>query len=178
MVSQAKISLLRLVTATVKYPVLFIIPPRVMGLYQSLAFYMLTEGAGHLESQWCMTDFVRKVCAKIEAVCISVDYARAPEVKFPGAAHDFYDVFQHIASGKFGDEIDSNKIVVSGDSAGGNLTAVVSSMAVKDGLQNHIKLQAPLCGVFDATDEGVAGSRSWDAFGNDHFLDRATMDYF
>ena len=153
-------------------------PPSSAGLLPKPCFLYAHGGGFTLGEPKVYDSFVRKVCAKIEAVCISVDYARGPEVKFPGAAHDFYDVFQYIASGNFGDEIDSSKIALSGDSAGGNLTAVVSSLAVKDGLQNHIKLQAPLCGVFDMTDDGAADSRSWDAFGNDHFLDRATMDFF
>ena len=176
MVSQAKTSVLRPVTAIMKYPVLFITPVECWTSSKALLFICSRRRLYTWRAK-VYDGFVRKVCAKIEAVCISVDYARGPEVKFPGAAHDFYDVFQYIASGNFGDEIDSSKNNVSGDSAGGNLTAVVSSLAVKDGLQN-VKLQAPLCGVFDMTDDGAANSRSWDAFGNDHFLDRATMDFF
>ena len=153
-------------------------PPTSAGLLPKPCFLYAHGGGWTLGEPKAYDNFVRKVCAKIEAVCISVDYARGPEVKFPGAVHDFYDVFKYVASGDFGDEVDSSKIAVSGDSAGGNLAAVISSLAVKDGLQKHIKLQAPLCGVFDCTKEGVDASRSWDAFGSNHFLDRGTMEFF
>lgn len=101
-----------------------------------------------------------------------------PETKFPGAVHDFYDVFHYVANGNFGDKIDSNKIAISGDSAGGNLTAVTSSLAVKDGLHNQIKIQAPLCGAFDNTPSSRATSRSFQSFQSGYFLSAETMNFF
>ena len=122
--------------------------------------------------------FMMKICEKIQAICISVDYALGPEVKFPGAVHDSYDVFHYIANGHFGNKIDHNKIAISGDSAGGNLTAVISSLAVQDDLHKKIKIQAPLCGAFDSTPTGRAASKSYNAFKEGYFLLGDTMDFF
>ncbi len=57
---------------------------------------------------------------------ISVDYRLAPETPFPGAVEDCWAVTQ--AAGA-----DGRKLVVAGDSAGGNLAAVVSQLAVAHG---------------------------------------------
>jgi acetyl esterase len=60
---------------------------------------------------------------------ISVDYRLAPEHKFPAAVDDAYAAFTWISShaGELG--IDPNRLAVGGDSAGGNLTAVVCQLA-------------------------------------------------
>ena len=58
----------------------------------------------------------------------SVDYRLAPEYKFPAAPEDCYAVAKEFFSGNIID-VNPDKIVLTGDSAGGNLAAVVSLMA-------------------------------------------------
>ncbi|MDA4110745.1 alpha/beta hydrolase [Mycolicibacterium holsaticum] len=63
------------------------------------------------------------------AVVISVDYRLAPEHRWPSAAEDVYAVTQWTArnADRFGGDVE--RIVVGGDSAGGNLAAVTALMA-------------------------------------------------
>jgi acetyl esterase len=64
-----------------------------------------------------------------DAVVIAVDYRRPPEHKFPAAVDDAYAALEWAAA--HAEEIrgDRARIAVTGDSAGGNLSAVVCQLA-------------------------------------------------
>jgi acetyl esterase len=85
------------------------------------------------------------------AVVVSVDYRRAPEVRFPAAFEDSFAAVRDVAGriAQFGGE--ANRLGVAGDSAGGNLAAAVA-LACRDG---GIKLAAQLL-IYPVTD--VAGN--------------------
>ena len=71
----------------------------------------------------------REVCNGAGALVISVDYRLAPEHRFPAAADDCYaaTVWAARHAGEHGG--DTRRLAVAGDSAGGNLAAVVAQMA-------------------------------------------------
>ena len=60
---------------------------------------------------------------------ISVDYRMGPEHKFPAAVDDCFAALRWVAGGAGGRAIDPHRIAVCGDSAGGNLAAVMAIMA-------------------------------------------------
>jgi acetyl esterase len=71
----------------------------------------------------------RALANATQCVLASVEYRLAPETKFPGPAEDCYSATRWLAehAGEFG--ADRSRLVVAGDSAGGNLAAVVSLMS-------------------------------------------------
>lgn len=107
------------------------------------------------------------------AVVISVDYHLAPEYKFPAPAEDCYAATRYVAEhpGEFG--IDPARIAVGGDSAGGNLAAVVAIMARERG-GPRIAFQAL---VYPVTDYNL-DSESYRANANGYLLTVGSMRWF
>jgi acetyl esterase len=68
----------------------------------------------------------RAIAAGVDAVVVSVEYRRAPETPFPGAVDDALAATRWVAGRLEGLGGRSDRLAVAGDSAGGNLSAVVA----------------------------------------------------
>lgn len=71
---------------------------------------------------------------------VSVDYRLAPEHKFPTAAHDAEDALRWLATHADTLGLDSERLAVGGDSAGGTLAAVCAVLARDAGLPLALQL--------------------------------------
>ena len=81
---------------------------------------------GDLDTADCQS---REVCRGAGALVVSVDYRLAPEHRFPAAADDCYSATLWAAENAPAYDGDASSLAVAGDSAGGNLAAVVAQMA-------------------------------------------------
>jgi acetyl esterase len=90
----------------------------------------------------------RKLAHEGELIVISVDYRLAPEHKFPAAVDDAIAATKWVADNARPFSIDAARLSVGGDSAGGNLAAVVA-LAARD--RNGPKLAGQVL-IYPATD--------------------------
>ena len=73
----------------------------------------------------------REIAAAGEVAVVSVDYALSPEAKFPQALEECAAVVHHLATHGADWQLDPSRIVVCGDSAGGNL-ALATGLMLRD----------------------------------------------
>jgi acetyl esterase len=117
------------------------------------------------------------VCATLAqlsgCVVCSVDYRLAPEHRFPAAVEDAREALHWAYANAAGLGADPLRVGVGGDSAGGNLAAVVSQLAARDGGPEPV-LQLL---IYPATDF-TRRRRSRELFGDGFLLTSPEMDWF
>ncbi|HTU75059.1 MAG TPA: alpha/beta hydrolase [Trebonia sp.] len=143
--------------------------PEGGGPFPVVAFY---HGGG-----WVIGDLdthdnmARNICRGAEAVVVSIDYRLAPEHPFPAAAEDAVAAARWIAvhiGGLGGD----GRLAVAGDSAGGNLAAIVAQQLISDGTTLAGQLL-----IYPAVD-AAGGYPSRSQNGKGYFLEQDTIDWF
>lgn len=124
---------------------------------------------GNLESH---DEICRWFANMAGCVVISPAYRLAPEHKFPAAVEDCRAVLTFIqyAAGDLG--IDARRIAVAGDSAGGNLAAVLSLLARDDAMQLTAQL------LFYPNTDAAQTADSYRRFAEGFGLTASTMAWF
>lgn len=117
--------------------------------------------------------FTRMLCAETDAVVVSVDYRLAPEHPHPAAADDAFVALQWVAANAASFGGDAQRIAVAGDSAGGNLSAVVA-LDARDAGGPDVCFQALLYPVTDCRDDRP----SYLDNATGYFLERTSMQFF
>jgi acetyl esterase len=118
-------------------------------------------------------DLCRRLTRAADAIVVSVDYGLAPEHKFPEPVEECYAALRWIAEHAADIGGDPARIAVAGDSAGGNLSAVMALLA-RDRSGPALRLQVLF---YPATDlGGHTPSKRENATG--YFLEEADMRWF
>lgn len=115
----------------------------------------------------------RKLANAGQCVVVSVDYRLAPEHRFPAAAEDGHAAAVWVAENAAELGIDPDRLVVAGDSAGGNLAAACCLMA-RDRQSVAISQQVL---VYPVTDHNF-DRQSYVENGEGYMLTRHSMEWF
>jgi acetyl esterase len=115
----------------------------------------------------------RFLATHAHAGVLAVDYRLAPEHRFPAAVEDALATFRwaEAAAGRLG--FDAKRVAVAGDSAGGNLSAVVAQLATAAGGP----VPAAQLLIYPVTDL-AAKHASYRLFPDGFFLTEAEMDWY
>lgn len=114
----------------------------------------------------------RQLSFESDAVVVAVDYRLAPENKFPAGIEDALAAYDEIAARADDLGIDRTRIAVGGESAGGNISAVVAQ-------QRRSADPAPCFQLLLVPWVDMSGySRSYELFGSGFHLTRELMDWF
>lgn len=153
-------------------PVRVYYPKEIQTNYPALVYY---HGGGWVVGNIDSHDNVCRALTNLaNCVTISVDYRLAPEHKFPAAVVDSFAAVQYIYEHAEDFQVDRSRISVGGDSAGGNLAAVVSNLAKERG-------NPPICFqllFYPSTNLGGNPTASMRENAEGYFLTKGAMEWF
>ncbi len=115
----------------------------------------------------------RFLAAGAECLVVSVDYRRAPEARFPAAVEDAFAATRWVAEHASEIGADPGRLAVGGDSAGGNLAAVVALLA-RDAGGPALQFQLLVYPVTDSSLETASYEENASGYG----LTRADMAWY
>ncbi len=115
----------------------------------------------------------REIVVGTNAAVVFVDYDRSPEAQYPTAIEQAYAATQYVADHGSKLNLDPSRLVVLGDSVGGNMAAAVTLMAKERG-GPKIDFQVLLYPVTDANFE----TGSYQRFADGPWLTRKAMQWF
>jgi acetyl esterase len=136
--------------------------PQASGRVPAIAFY---HGGGFVIGSLDSHDFVaRNLCAGAQALVAAVDYRMGPEHRFPAAVEDAWAALNWLHAHAASLGADPARLGVHGDSAGGNLAAVVALMA-RDAGGPHLRLQSLVYPLAEASLRGDSVTKFAEGYG-------------
>ncbi len=146
-----------------------ILQPRKLADGERVGVVLYFHGGGFFAGGLDETDLiVRQIAHDADVIVVNVAYRLAPEAKFPTAVNDAYAALKWVAGNADRLSVDPARVVLAGDSAGGNLVIVTCLMARDQG-GPAIKLQVPIYPSLDLRPRPPYASRErWG--GGEYFL--------
>jgi len=128
---------------------------------------------------WIMGDkdthdmLVRHLSVCTNSVVAFVNYSRSPEAVYPTAIEEIYGVLQYLYDNAKDFNINPDKIVIAGDSAGANMAAVT---CIKSKIEHGPKILYQVL-LYPVTDAKM-NTESYDEFKNGPWLSKKAMEWF
>jgi acetyl esterase len=118
-------------SASGDFEVRIVRPPGSTGLLPAVLYL---HGGGWILGSWITHDLLtRRLAVGVNAAVVFVEYSRAPEARYPVQLEQCYAAAQWIQDQGAGAGFDITRIAVAGDSAGGNMSTVLTLMAKQRG---------------------------------------------
>lgn len=141
---------------------------------QKLPVILYLHGAGWVSgSEHTHDRLIRELTVRAEAAVVFPRYSLSPEAKYPTAIEEIYSVAKWVEECGARCGLDTQRICVAGDNAGGNLAAAITLLAKERGGPS-IGSQLLFCPVTNA----VFDTPSYDQFGEGYPLHREAMMWF
>jgi acetyl esterase/lipase len=116
---------------------------------EALPGILYIHGGGYIVGDPEMTDgSCARLAKEVGCVVVSVDYRLAPETAYPGPLEDCYAALKWMADNAVELGVDTERLAVTGGSAGGGLTAGLALLA-RDRGYPKLAFQAPLYPMID-----------------------------
>jgi acetyl esterase len=148
---------------------------RPQGSTGPLPAILYLHGGGWILGSWITHDLLtRRLAVGANAAVVFVEYSRAPEAKYPVQPEQCYAAAQWITEQGAGGGFDTSRIAVAGDSAGGNLSTVLTLMAKQRGSVRFVHQSM----YYPMTDANAADSESLRRFKDGPYGSAAGMAWF
>ena len=150
-------------------------PARLYAPRSDMALPMLLymHGGGFTVGSLTTHDVLcRQLSRQGQCAVVSLDYRLAPEHRFPTAVHDSWDALNWLHQNGQTLGLDTHRLAVGGDSAGGTLAAVCALMARDAGLPLRLQL------LFYPGCIARQDTASHHSFAEGFMLDKQTVDWF
>lgn len=133
------------------------------------------HGGGFVSGSIATHDSIVAQLAALAGIqVVSVHYRRAPENPFPAALEDTYEVLRWLGEDFHGLPVDTNRLLVGGDSAGANLaTAAAMLSAIRGGPRPTLQLL-----LYPGPLDTDIDTPSYLANRHDPFLSRADLEFY
>lgn len=147
---------------------------RPAGNTEALPVVIYFHGGG-----WVLGDkdthdrLIREIANGAQAAVVFVNYTPSPEAQYPTAIEEGYAVTKFIAENGKQFNLDSTRLAIAGDSAGGQIAAAIALLA-KERQGPKIGYQVLFYPVTDANFE----TGSYTQLATGHFLTRGAMKWF
>ncbi len=117
---------------------------------------------------------IRQLACGVPAAVVFPVYLPSPEAQYPQTTDDLFTVLQYIAEYGAKYNLDAGRLVVAGDSVGGNMATVMALKAKKNDNKPKIDFQLLLYPVTNA----VFDNESYQEFAEGPWLTKKAMEWF
>nr|WP_286932408.1 alpha/beta hydrolase [Microbacterium sp.] len=153
------------------------VPTRIVrpkGAAGILPVVLYTHGAGWVFGDAHTHDrLVRDLAVGTGAAVVFPEYVRAPEAKYPSQNEQSYAVAQWIVQHGAEHNLDPERVVISGDSVGGNMAIALNLMGHERG---DVTFRA--AALFYPVTNAAFDTESYETFAEGYFLARDGMKWF